>query len=367
MQESQHVQPIEYASIKHHMDNATVFRKFYRHKGPDTSDRRKAHELHCFQRWFILQSYMKQKSIKKIFYADGDSTIFANATEVASMRGSCDAVVNIEAQSHSLHWVGAGEASLWNIHALDDFCDYMIAVYKDYRKLVLSSSSDERGLSDMSLIWLWWTQHKKGTASAWDKGRPYKVNNIDINDPFTSTIRKRFDEAFAFAADLRLPSISNPALVLCNGLDVVNRTVFDHMRGWESGRGFSFNFEQSAQHNGRIVMPSTIASVTARGGRPETMEPTEDARLETTPLQFINIHYTSGGKTYIPYDVCRALSVLQEQLIDSGKEPSGSRYLHQACMQLLRKRGSHRSPYPCLNHGILHSVANRTRTSKICI
>ena len=48
--------------------------------------------------------------------------------EIHNQRPNCHAVINVEAQSNNFHWVAAGEASIWTISALTDFCRYAIII-----------------------------------------------------------------------------------------------------------------------------------------------------------------------------------------------------------------------------------------------
>ena len=107
-------------------NSAKRFAPLYRHLSKDHSDNRIKHELRCFQRWFILQDYMQRRNISRAYFSDGDSSVFTNVTDVVkNTRANCSAVINIEAQFHDLHWVGAGEASVWTLPAIVDFCAFV--------------------------------------------------------------------------------------------------------------------------------------------------------------------------------------------------------------------------------------------------
>ena len=78
---------------------------------------------------------------------------------------------------------------------------------------------------DMSLLWLWWVAHQQ--TGGWDAGRPYLIKQ---KDPWHSQIlrqRNIHDQAYIDTKALNLTSV-DVTLEICNGLDVKNRTVFDH-------------------------------------------------------------------------------------------------------------------------------------------
>ena len=77
---------------------------------------------------------MKSHNISKAFFGDGDSSVFVNIHQIDQYRQpKCDAVINIDRQKTKTYWVGAGEASIWSIGAIEDFCRYIILTYIDIR------------------------------------------------------------------------------------------------------------------------------------------------------------------------------------------------------------------------------------------
>ena len=97
-------------------------RNIYSIKVPDNTTERKIHELQCFQRWFIFRDFMRAKRLDLAYFGDGDSSVFVNITNLYRLHPGCEAVVNVEAQSNNYHWVAAGEASIWTLKAIEDFC-----------------------------------------------------------------------------------------------------------------------------------------------------------------------------------------------------------------------------------------------------
>jgi hypothetical protein len=111
----------------------------------------------CSQRWYILRDYMVQNGLKKAFFGDGDNSVFRNITEVCQAgRSHCSAIINVEAQGGNMKWTSAGEASVWTVEAISDFCNFTQVMYQD-KVNVLATKHRNGGSSvvDMSLLWLW--------------------------------------------------------------------------------------------------------------------------------------------------------------------------------------------------------------------
>ena len=140
---------------------------------------------------------------------------------------------------------------------------------------------------DMSVLWLWWVAHHKNMPASWDTGRPFRSlgdqRTLDVPQALVETARQQSDHAFTFASALSMPSV-NPALRLCNGMDVVNRTVFDHMHGWMMGKNFSLDLTGDG-------WPYLVDVSLRAGGKPESVEPEAAAALAKQRLRLINIHY----------------------------------------------------------------------------
>jgi len=182
----------------------------------------------------------------------------------------------------------------------------------------------------MSILWLWWVAHKKHSPAGWETGRPYNVWKKDADEHFKNDLRQKSDGAFNYSAGLNLPSI-DMSIQVCNGMDVINRTVFDHMHGWQSGSNFTLNIEE-----GRPYL--TGASLIS-GGVPESLELDELKILESSRLYLNNLHYQGNAKRFLEYDVCRILlysgsetisnpAVLQHCKAEAAKHPALACQMH---------------------------------------
>lgn len=274
---------VTYVKLDNYMSSANKFAPLYIHLSRNNLH----YEKNCFLRWFVLMDFMKRHNIARAFYGDGDSSVFASMNAAYNMRSNCDACINIERQSNKLHWVGAGESSLWTVPALEDFCAFTLTVYKDYVD-TLRIKAKRSFVVDMSLLWLWWVRNKMDKQTGVETGRAFDEQG------HSST-----DEAFEFSKTLRLPNV-NKSLKLCNGLDVVNRTSFDHFRGWTNDRGFTFDVSGGA-------VPYFIGATTKYGGQPESQDPAHVEQLKLSKLYLLNIHYQSDSKAVLPHDVCKVL------------------------------------------------------------
>eukprot|EP01041_Mallomonas_annulata_P019861 gene19861-39398_t len=154
---------------------------------------------------------------------------------------------------------------------------------------------------DMSLLWLWWVAHHD--TAGWPSGRPWLHNNRSASSTQIQAIRNATDAAFVFAKSLKLPPVMTSSLRLCNGLDVVNRTVFDHKTAWEVGDGFSLNLDGSG-------VPFVIGPCLRSGGIPESTDIKQVAtQLSDKRLYLNSVHYQGDSKRFLGYDVCRVLTL----------------------------------------------------------
>ena len=116
---------------------------------------------------------MRVRKISSTYFSDGDSFIFVDVQEEWRRRRDahdCEAVVNVEAQGSSTHWVAAGEASLWSFAAIDDFSSFVFLMYEKHMRELELKFLRKSCVVDMSLLWLWWVAHHRSST-----GRPFKA------------------------------------------------------------------------------------------------------------------------------------------------------------------------------------------------
>jgi hypothetical protein len=343
---------------------SNIFAKSYQHYCSDTSPHRIQHEIQNFQRWYVLYEYMMKYNKTHIFFGDGDTSVYADMTKVwENNRNHCDASIIIPGTARDLNWVGTGCSSLWTLSALESFVEFMTHIYTDisYKRTLQIKAKNAGGcVVDMSILWLWWVQLTKkksigeasnnaannSSNSIWNNGRPYLSINWKISP---KKMQLYYDHAYLYASKLHLPipkgvnkfinnnHDNNKVLHICNGLDVVNRTVFDHMVGWSDASHPSLYYnrradeENTVDYSARGIMSTTVIDADAdaasnvvndmcpyscpsavgislkSGGIPETMDPNDIIVLSKKRLYFLTFHYQGGAKKYILYDGCRIL------------------------------------------------------------
>eukprot|EP01038_Epipyxis_sp_PR26KG_P006355 gene6355-8754_t len=293
---------------------ARDYEPYYRHLCPNHNHQRKMYEMQCIQRWFVLKEFMEGNNIPVAFFGDGDVAVFVNVTDAYELRSKCDSIINIEHQAHDYHWVGAGETSFWTIPAITDFTIFTMSMYKDHLKtLEMKFKNHRSAVVDMSILWLWWVGHHRNDVD-WDTGRPFKPNGHVIDSQECFRDRAIYDRAFQFAKSLEIAPVNN-SLRVCNGMDVVNRSAFDHMHGWKTGRDFSFNIETDG-------IPSTT-NCCMDGGKPEInviqayLQKHHNivSSFDNSKLRINAIHYQGDSKERIGKELCELLRVTSDKHI----------------------------------------------------
>lgn len=315
----------------------------------DYTDWRIFYEKICFQRWFILKEYMEKRNITRCLSGDHDSIIFVNISQINNFHAKCDAVINVEGQSKKMLWTGAGEAALWSLPALQDFCRFTTALYTSHLHVLKLKGGKGRGdLTDMGVLYVWWVANHD--TPGWESGRPWLHREKNRGQSALRAYQTAADESFWFLKRQNLPSTyksmdsnkknGHHRLKLCNGLSVVNRTVFDHRAAWEWIDGFTLNLNGSG-------VPYGFGESLRIGGAPESTDPKTVQLLHGERLYFNNVHYQSDAKVHIPYDVCRVLAM-------TGDRKIIGLHAQKVCSVELDKR---RPDFACVPHG---KLAKRT-------
>ena len=423
--------PVKILPLKDYMSSAVSFAKIYVHMCKDRSAGRYKHELQNFQRWYVLYEYLLTQSHSQsvkgkgagtesetragtgeltVFFGDGDTSVFAdmNIAFTKTQRLSCDAIIVIPGTIHSLNWVATGCSSLWTLPALQDLTHFITDMYSNVEYLdilrlkaapapSMAHMGGGRSVVDMSLLWLWYVR-SLGTSTSTGitggrRGRPWHSLNPRFSD---EEFRTRFDTALNYSQKLALPkrrSVANveagtgterSSLRVCNALDVVNRTVYDHMRGWSDGSDATLPIVPSdidgtststtgdtapaaaaaaaaAELGCTYGCPAITAAALVSGGFPEY---TDDAliaamHLSTRRLYLLTLHYQGETKTYIQYDICRVLlSTGHKSIVNSHVRVLCVDALKQGQLQRVVPGGKTIAIYPCLHHSMYHYKSN---------
>eukprot|EP01033_Poteriospumella_lacustris_P007966 gene7966-5732_t len=191
----------------------------------------------------------------------------------------------------------------------------------------------------MNLLWLYWASRTSHLPIGYATGRAYL---IAPNAPGEAeALKQSVDAMYVWARKLPLPPLptDNSTIALCNGLDIVKRTVFDHMWGY-SLPTFSANLpaiqttaaaraaasqtlsrhivtatptEKAetavvvGEHRPESGTPHITGVCSPSGGIPETLDETEqkEQKLAQKRIYLLSIHYQGGDKRLIAPDACR--------------------------------------------------------------
>ena len=129
-------------------------------------------ELFCFLRWFHLLEFMKSEKIDKVLYLDSDILLYTPLVDILNMyKGillNCGYMIP-QQEHESLFWAASGHTSYWHYEALDEFCKFLSATYKDseinrlYQKKWDYHKNRKvlGGVNDMTAFYLYWRRESK--------------------------------------------------------------------------------------------------------------------------------------------------------------------------------------------------------------
>ncbi len=97
-------------------DGAEKFAAVYQHRSSHEVD----YELFCFQRWFVLLSFMKARQLEGCLYLDSDVLLFADATQEARGFEGCDVTLSLTSP----------HCAFFNRReSLERFCEFVMECY----------------------------------------------------------------------------------------------------------------------------------------------------------------------------------------------------------------------------------------------
>jgi hypothetical protein len=97
-------------------DMAEKFAAVYQHRSSHEVD----YELFCFQRWFVLLSFMRSRQLEACLYLDSDVLLFADATGEARVFEGCDVTLSLTSP-HCLFFNRR--------ESLERFCNFVMECY----------------------------------------------------------------------------------------------------------------------------------------------------------------------------------------------------------------------------------------------
>jgi len=112
------VPSINFENLNQFWGDCNEFSKHYVHLNTTPPD----YEVFCYQRWFILRDFMKERGISTVFYCDSDVMLFTNVTKEWEKFNQFDMTL--------LHRTAA-IASFITITAVENLCNLMMNTYKN--------------------------------------------------------------------------------------------------------------------------------------------------------------------------------------------------------------------------------------------
>jgi hypothetical protein len=141
-----HYKFITHINIDKYFDKAQKFSNLYKHMNSNQYFA----ELYCFQRWFVLYDFMKTNNLKKCIYIDSDVMLYEDILKEKRFEE-----FDLSFSGKSPHF-----SFINNLDALEDFCSFIISLYKDNELLEMlkkeykeySSDGRKGGICDMTAI-----------------------------------------------------------------------------------------------------------------------------------------------------------------------------------------------------------------------
>jgi len=134
------------------------FQRLYIHLSSNNYD----YELFCFERYFLLEEYMRQNHIEECIMSDSDVCTFINYSLLHFPQYEMAAACMYYRDPSK--WMVVPHVTYWRKERLTDFTEYLIRQYRDQRERLtgkhaqLIESKASYGISDMSLLYLWVTE-----------------------------------------------------------------------------------------------------------------------------------------------------------------------------------------------------------------
>ncbi len=189
---------VTHVDIGEHFKGAEAFASVYRH----VSSNPHGYELFCFQRWFILEEFLRSSGrSQEAFVCDSDVLLYSDLDRIADLhfRGHDLCLSFLDDKVYS------AATSYWKLPALASLCRFMEGFYKDSAR---TSAIEE----------LW--------KERWAQGRLGGYCDMSIITDFCK---------------------SEPQLKLSNLVDVFEGSTFDNQVNTPDGYGCSYLFKRGAK------------------------------------------------------------------------------------------------------------------------
>ncbi len=134
---------LEQHDYRDYYDSALEFKKRYKHNSVNPYK----FELRCFQRWFILRDFIAARGIKRCAHVERDVMIYCDLDKEFKRLGGFDFSLSKPTPQHDHSF--AGFFLLNNIGALDEFCRFLMDLYKREDITISSRWGGRPHFSDM--------------------------------------------------------------------------------------------------------------------------------------------------------------------------------------------------------------------------
>lgn len=131
----------------------------YIHLSPNSQE----YELFCFERYYIVRAYMEKMNMKECIMLDSDVCTYTNYSEHGFQK--YDIAASGMYYRDTDKWMIVPHVTYWKLDALRNFTDFLIREYcshssrlQDKYQLLVSQKASY-GISDMSLLYLWVSEH----------------------------------------------------------------------------------------------------------------------------------------------------------------------------------------------------------------
>ncbi len=145
-------------------DDASPLADTFEHQYQHMCTNSREFELLCFRRYFVIQKLLRDLNLDGIFHIDSDILLFEDLRAFEAKYLKPDGVacgMHMPASQPHFRCSYGPQTSYWTRGAIDDFCDFLVAAYKNIPALMADKwawhrqSGASGGICDMSLLYLW--------------------------------------------------------------------------------------------------------------------------------------------------------------------------------------------------------------------
>ena len=150
-------------------ETSKVFGSKYRHRSTNAYE----FELISFQRFFIMEQFMKEEGLPSIMYVDSDVTLLADISKYTACRDRCDVIVSTPSE-YPFNPTSA-HTSFWKLEGLAEFNTFLLNYYSNTERIAeldniwekykvrIEEEGMKGGICDMTLLGLFLKQNHDRT------------------------------------------------------------------------------------------------------------------------------------------------------------------------------------------------------------